>query len=175
MNAWRDAAEVLGQEQPTAPLLVVQPDEKSYRDLVREAWDDGVEEGIRLERAKWERQQPEPPEKEPESFAECLVRERTRLKWRAADLARAAGCNPSTVNHLEEEKRRAARPLVDRLSEVMALDDGRRRRLLVLAGFTPVTQWSPALDAVADVLEQLEDPAEFVTMIGLVCKKWRGE
>jgi transcriptional regulator with XRE-family HTH domain len=119
-----------------------------------------------------------------EEFPSLLRVYRERAGRSRNDLAREVGVDPSYVSRMELGEREPPRQhVVEDLARALRLSLMDRNRLLVAAGYAPlsVTQlgtWDEALQAVADVLTDArltpEEREEFRLVVRLISARWRG-
>jgi DNA-binding XRE family transcriptional regulator len=131
------------------------------RDLIREAYDEGKQDGVAAERARWTQRgtvSPPPPltpttlQRPPElqTFGELLRCYRQRRGLTQTQLARAAGCDVSYLTRVERDERAAPRrSIVDALIDYLELTPFERRRFLVATGYAPVLEWTAAMEEAA--------------------------
>jgi transcriptional regulator with XRE-family HTH domain len=111
------------------------------------------------------------------SFREKAVRSRNAL-------AHEVGVDPSYLTRIEHGDREPPRQhIVEALARALTLSVQDRNRLLVAAGYAPLSvvqlgAWDEALQAVADVLNDAhlspEDRDEFRSVVRTISARWRG-
>ena len=111
------------------------------------------------------------------SFREAAGRSRNNL-------AHEVGVDPSYLTRIEHGDREPPRQhIVEALARALRLSLPDRNRLLVSAGYAPLSvvqlgAWDDALQAVADVLNDLrlspEERNEFRSVVRLISARWRG-
>jgi transcriptional regulator with XRE-family HTH domain len=99
-------------------------------------------------------------------------------------LAHEVGVDPSYLTRIEHGDREPPRQhIVEALSRSLRLSVIERNRLLVSAGYAPLSivqlgAWDDSLQAVADVLNDIElspqERNEFRSVIRLISARWRG-
>lgn len=99
-------------------------------------------------------------------------------------LAHEVGVDPSYLTRIEHGDREPPRQhIVEALARALGLSVQDRNRLLVAAGYAPMSvvqlgAWDEALQAVADVLNDVhltaEDRDEFRTVVRTISARWRG-
>lgn len=99
-------------------------------------------------------------------------------------LAHDVGCDPSYLCRIEHGDREPPRQhIVEALTRALRLSVPERNRLLVAAGYAPLSvvqlgAWDDALQAVADVLNDIElspeERNEFRSVVRLISARWRG-
>jgi len=109
-------------------------------------------------------------------------RERTGRPRNA--LAQEVGINPSYLTRLEQGAREPPRPaVVEALAHALRLSMVEHNRLLVAAGYTPLSvaqlgTWTDTLQAVVDVLNDDElspvEREEFGMVVEKIAARWRG-
>jgi len=109
------------------------------------------------------------------SFRERAVRSRNAL-------AHEVGVDPSYLTRIEHGDREPPRQhIVEALARALRLSIPERNRLLVAAGYAPMSvvqlgSWDDALQACADVLNDMslspEERIEFRSVIRLICARW---
>lgn len=120
----------------------------------------------------------------PDGFGPVLRRFRVREGKSRNRIAHEVGCDPSYWTRLEEGDRSPPRlHIVEAMARALRLSLADRNRLLVAAGYTPLTvaqlgSWDDALQAVADVLTDpnlsAEERAEFRIVVQAIAGHWRG-
>lgn len=118
-----------------------------------------------------------------EEFATALRFYRERTKCSRNKLAHTVGIDPSYLTRIEHGDREPPRlHIVEALSRALDLSKGDRDRLMVAAGFAPVSvlqlgAWDDALEAVVDVLTDIhlspEDRDQFRSVVQMLSAKWR--
>lgn len=111
------------------------------------------------------------------SFREAAGRSRNNL-------AHEVGVDPSYLTRIEHGDREPPRQhIVEALARALRLSLPDRNRLLVSAGYAPLSvvqlgSWDDALQAVADVLNDIrlspEERNEFRSVVRLISARWRG-
>lgn len=111
------------------------------------------------------------------SFRERAVRSRNNL-------AHEVGVDPSYLTRIEHGDREPPRlHIVEALARSLRLSIADRNRLLVAAGYAPLSvvqlgAWDDALQAVADVLTDIhltpEERDQFRTVVQMISARWRG-
>lgn len=109
------------------------------------------------------------------SFRERAVRSRNAL-------AHEVGVDPSYLTRIEHGDREPPRQhIVEALARALRLSVPERNRLLVSAGYAPMSvvqlgAWDDALQAVADVLNDMdlspEERNEFRAVVRLISQRW---
>lgn len=109
------------------------------------------------------------------SYRERAVRSRNAL-------AHEVGVDPSYLTRIEHGDREPPRQhIVEALSRALKLSVAERNRLLVAAGYAPMSvvqlgAWDDALQAVADVLNDMhlspEERNEFRGVVRLISQRW---
>src|SRR3954463_2103962 len=99
-------------------------------------------------------------------------------------LAHEVGVDPSYLTRIEHGDREPPRQhIVEALTRALRLSIPERNRLLVAAGYAPLSvvqlgAWDDALQAVADVLNDIdltpEERNEFRSVVRLISARWRG-
>src|SRR3954465_7524511 len=99
-------------------------------------------------------------------------------------LAHEVGVDPSYLTRIEHGDREPPRQhIVEALARALRLSLPDRNRLLVAAGYAPLSvvqlgAWDDALQAVADVLNDIrlspEERNEFRSVVRLISARWRG-
>src|SRR4051812_23923812 len=99
-------------------------------------------------------------------------------------LAHEVGVDPSYLTRIEHGDREPPRQhIVEALTRALRLSVQERNRLLVAAGYAPLSvvqlgSWDDALQAVADVLNDIElspeERNEFRSVVRLISARWRG-
>lgn len=110
------------------------------------------------------------------SYREAAVRSRNNL-------AHEVGVDPSYLTRIEHGDREPPRQhIVEALARALRLSLPDRNRLLVAAGYAPLSvvqlgSWDDALQAVADVLNDIslsqEERNEFRSVVRLISARWR--
>ena len=110
------------------------------------------------------------------SFRESAGRSRNNL-------AHEVGVDPSYLTRIEHGDREPPRQhIVEALARALRLSLQDRNRLLVAAGYAPLSvvqlgSWDDALQAVADVLNDIrlsqEERNEFRSVVRLISARWR--
>lgn len=111
------------------------------------------------------------------SYRERAVRSRNAL-------AHEVGVDPSYLTRIEHGDREPPRKhIVEALSRALRLTIPERNRLLVSAGYAPLSimelgTWDDTLQAVIDVLNDIhlspEERDEFRSVVQLISARWRG-
>ncbi len=111
------------------------------------------------------------------SFREVAGRSRNNL-------AHEVGVDPSYLTRIEHGDREPPRQhIVEALARALRLSLPDRNRLLVAAGYVPLSvvqlgSWDDALQAVADVLNDIrlsqEERNEFRSVVRLISARWLG-
>ncbi|MEA2638823.1 MAG: Helix-turn-helix domain [Chloroflexota bacterium] len=111
------------------------------------------------------------------SFRERAVRSRNNL-------AHEVGVDPSYLTRIEHGDREPPRQhIVEALARALRLSIQERNRLLVSAGYAPLSvmqlgSWDDALQAVADVLNDAhlspEERDQFRSVVRMISARWRG-
>lgn len=99
-------------------------------------------------------------------------------------LAHEVGVDPSYLTRIEHGDREPPRQhIVESLTRALRLSVPERNRLLVAAGYAPLSvvqlgAWDDALQAVADVLNDIElspeERNEFRAVVQMISARWRG-
>lgn len=115
----------------------------------------------------------------------CLLRAFRERNGRSRNaLAHEVGVDPSYLTRIEHGDREPPRQhIVEALTRALRLSVPERNRLLVAAGYAPLSvvqlgAWDDALQAVADVLNDIElspeERNEFRSVVQLISARWRG-
>ena len=116
-------------------------------------------------------------------FGQALRELRKARDLSQMELADIAGTSQRHVSFIELGRSVPSRAMVLQIAESLGLTLSNRNRLLVAAGYAPlsVTQlgtWDEALQDVADVLTDArltaEEREEFRTVVRLISQRWRG-
>lgn len=99
-------------------------------------------------------------------------------------LAHEVGVDPSYLTRIEHGDREPPRQhIVEALTRALRLSVQERNRLLVSAGYAPLSvvqlgSWDDALQSVADVLNDIElspeERNEFRSVVRIISARWRG-
>lgn len=99
-------------------------------------------------------------------------------------LAHEVGVDPSYLTRIEHGDREPPRQhIVEALTRALRLSVQERNRLLVSAGYAPLSvvqlgAWDDALQSVADVLNDIElsptERNEFRSVVRMISARWRG-
>lgn len=99
-------------------------------------------------------------------------------------LAHEVGVDPSYLTRIEHGDREPPRQhIIEALARALRLSVPERNRLLVAAGYAPLSimqlgAWDDALQAVTDVLNDVhlspEERNEFRSVVRLISARWRG-
>jgi transcriptional regulator with XRE-family HTH domain len=99
-------------------------------------------------------------------------------------LAHEVGVDPSYLTRIEHGDREPPRQhIVEALTRALRLSVPERNRLLVAAGYAPLSvvqlgAWDDALQSVTDVLNDIElteaERNEFRSVVRLISERWRG-
>jgi transcriptional regulator with XRE-family HTH domain len=99
-------------------------------------------------------------------------------------LAHEVGVDPSYLTRIEHGDREPPRQhIIEALARALRLSIPERNRLLVSAGYAPLSimqlgAWDDALQAVTDVLNDIhlsaEERDEFRSVVRLISARWRG-
>lgn len=121
---------------------------------------------------------------DPNSFPYLLRSYRERAGRSRNALAHEVGVDPSYCTRIEWGDREPPRQhIVEALCRALRLSVPERNRLLVAAGYAPLSvvqlgAWDDALQAVADVLNDIElsseERNEFRSVVRLISARWRG-
>lgn len=116
-------------------------------------------------------------------FARVLRAFRERANRSRNNLAHEVGVDPSYLTRIEHGDREPPRQhIVEAICKALRLTVADRNRLLVSAGYAPVSvmqlgQWDDALQAVADVLNDHrlspEDRQQFKDVVQMIAARWR--
>jgi len=119
-----------------------------------------------------------------EDFPSLLLTFRDRAGRSRNNLAHEVGVDPSYLTRIEHGDREPPRQhIVEALARALHLSVTDRNRLLVSAGYAPLSvvqlgAWDDALQAVADVLNDLrlspEERNEFRSVVRIISARWRG-
>ena len=119
-----------------------------------------------------------------EDFPSLLLTFRERAGRSRNNLAHEVGVDPSYLTRIEHGDREPPRQhIVEALARALGLSVPDRNRLLVSAGYAPLSivqlgAWDDALQAVADVLNDLrlspEERNEFRSVVRMISARWRG-
>lgn len=119
-----------------------------------------------------------------EDFPGLLLTFRERAGRSRNNLAHEVGVDPSYLTRIEHGDREPPRQhIVEALARALHLSVPDRNRLLVSAGYAPLSvvqlgAWDDALQAVADVLNDLrlspEERNEFRSVVRMISARWRG-
>ena len=117
-----------------------------------------------------------------EDFPTLLRSFRERDKRSRNNLAYEVGVDPSYLTRIEHGDREPPRQhIVEALARALRLSVPERNRLLVVAGYAPVSivqlgAWDDAFQAVADVLNDLqlsqEERDQYRAVVQLISAKW---
>ena len=120
-----------------------------------------------------------------EDFPQLLRGYRERTGRSRNNLAYEVGVDPSYLTRIEHGDREPPRQhIVEALARALRLSVPERNRLLVAAGYAPVSivqlgAWDDAFQAVADVLNDHdlsdEERNEFRTIVRSISARWRGD
>jgi transcriptional regulator with XRE-family HTH domain len=120
-----------------------------------------------------------------EDFPTLLRSFRERAGRSRNSLANEVGVDPSYLTRIEHGDREPPRQhIVEALARVLRLSLSERNRLLVGAGFAPLSvmqlgSWDDALQAVADVLNDAtlsaEERDQFRSVVQMISARWRGQ
>jgi transcriptional regulator with XRE-family HTH domain len=118
-----------------------------------------------------------------DEFSSLLRSFRERAGRSRNNLAQEVGVDPSYLTRIEHGDREPPRlHIVEALARALRLPLSDTNRLLVAAGFAPVSVvqlgvWDDALQAVADVLNDIElsteDRDQFRSVVRIICARWR--
>jgi len=118
-----------------------------------------------------------------EDFPSLLLTFRDRAGRSRNNLAHEVGVDPSYLTRIEHGDREPPRQhIVEALARALHLSVTDRNRLLVSAGYAPLSvvqlgAWDDALQAVADVLNDLrltpEERNEFRSVVRMISARWR--
>lgn len=119
-----------------------------------------------------------------DDFASLLRSYRERSNRSRNNLAHEVGVDPSYLTRIEHGDREPPRQhIVEAVARALRLKIGERNRLLVAAGYAPLSvvqlgTWDDSLQAVADVLNDsrlsAEERQEFKDVVQLISARWRG-
>jgi len=119
-----------------------------------------------------------------EEFPTLLRSFRERATRSRNNLAHEVGVDPSYLTRIEHGDREPPRlHIVEALARALRLSIADRNRLLVAAGYAPLSvvqlgSWDDALQAVADVLTDIhlsaEERDEFRSVVQMISARWRG-
>jgi transcriptional regulator with XRE-family HTH domain len=119
-----------------------------------------------------------------EDFPTLLRAFRERAGRSRNNLAGEVGVDPSYLTRIEHGDREPPRlHIVEALARALRLSMRDRNRLLVAAGYAPLSvvqlgSWDEALQAVADVLNDTqlspEERDEFRSVVRIISARWRG-
>ncbi|MPZ14488.1 MAG: helix-turn-helix domain-containing protein [Chloroflexi bacterium] len=119
-----------------------------------------------------------------DDFATLLRQFRERAVRSRNGLAHEVGVDPSYLTRIEHGDREPPRQhIVEALVRALRLSVQERNRLLVAAGYAPLSvvelgSWDEALQAVADVLNDVELSTEarneFRDVVKVISARWRG-
>jgi len=119
-----------------------------------------------------------------EDFPSLLRSFRERVARSRNNLAHEVGVDPSYLTRIEHGDREPPRQhIVEALARALRLSIQERNRLLVAAGYAPLSvmqlgSWDDALQAVADVLNDIhlsdEERDQFRSVVRLISARWRG-
>jgi transcriptional regulator with XRE-family HTH domain len=108
---------------------------------------------------------------------------RERIKRSRNALAHEVGVDPSYLTRIEHGDREPPRQhIVVALARALRLPSQERNRLLVAAGYAPLSvvqlgTWDDAMQDIADVLNDIEltveERNEFRGVVRSICKRWR--
>jgi transcriptional regulator with XRE-family HTH domain len=120
-----------------------------------------------------------------EEFPSLLRTYRERAGRSRNNLAHEVGVDPSYLTRIEHGDREPPRQhIVEALARALGLSVPDRNRLLVSAGYAPLSvvqlgTWDDALQAVADVLNDLqlspEERNEFRSVVRMISARWRSQ
>jgi transcriptional regulator with XRE-family HTH domain len=118
-----------------------------------------------------------------DDFASLLRTFRERAVRSRNNLAHEVGVDPSYLTRIEHGDREPPRQhIVEAISRALRLSVGDRNRLLVAAGYAPLSvvqlgTWDDALQAVADVLNDSklspEERQQFKDVVQMISARWR--
>jgi transcriptional regulator with XRE-family HTH domain len=119
-----------------------------------------------------------------DEFASLLRSYRERSNRSRNNLAHEVGVDPSYLTRIEHGDREPPRQhIVEAIARALRLSIADRNRLLVAAGYAPLSvvqlgTWDDALQAVADVLNDgrlsAEERQQFKDVVQLISARWRG-
>jgi transcriptional regulator with XRE-family HTH domain len=119
-----------------------------------------------------------------DDFASLLRSFRERATRSRNNLAHEVGVDPSYLTRIEHGDREPPRQhIVEAIARALRLSVSDRNRLLVAAGYAPLSvvqlgTWDDALQAVADVLNDsklsAEERQQYKDVIQLISARWRG-
>ncbi|HZT07934.1 MAG TPA: helix-turn-helix transcriptional regulator [Chloroflexota bacterium] len=119
-----------------------------------------------------------------EEFPALLRSFRERAGRSRNNLAHEVGVDPSYLTRIEHGDREPPRlHIVEALARALRLSIADRNRLLVSAGYAPLSvvqlgAWDDALQAVADVLTDIhltaEEREQFRSVVQMISARWRG-
>jgi transcriptional regulator with XRE-family HTH domain len=119
-----------------------------------------------------------------EEFPALLRSFRERAGRSRNNLAHEVGVDPSYLTRIEHGDREPPRlHIVEALARSLRLSIADRNRLLVAAGYAPLSvvqlgSWDDALQAVADVLTDVhlspEERDQFRSVVQMISARWRG-
>src|SRR3954465_13566968 len=119
-----------------------------------------------------------------DEFPTLLRGFRERNKRSRNNLAHEVGVDPSYLTRIEHGDREPPRlHIVEALARALRLSIADRNRLLVAAGYAPLSvvqlgSWDDALQAVADVLTDIhlspEERDQFRSVVQMISARWRG-
>jgi transcriptional regulator with XRE-family HTH domain len=119
-----------------------------------------------------------------EEFPTLLRSFRERAGRSRNNLAHEVGVDPSYLTRIEHGDREPPRlHIVEALARSLRLSIADRNRLLVAAGYAPLSvvqlgAWDDALQAVADVLTDIhlspEERDQFRSVVQMISARWRG-
>ncbi len=119
-----------------------------------------------------------------DDFASLLRTYRERAVRSRNNLAHEVGVDPSYLTRIEHGDREPPRQhIVEAISRALRLSVGDRNRLLVAAGYAPLSvvqlgTWDDTLQAVADVLNDsklsTEERDQFKEVVQMISARWRG-
>jgi len=119
-----------------------------------------------------------------DDFANLLRQFRERVSRSRNNLAIEVGVDPSYLTRIEHGDREPPRQhIVEAIARALRLNVADRNRLLVAAGYAPLSvvqlgTWDDALQAVADVLNDsrltAEERQQFRDIVQMISARWRG-
>jgi transcriptional regulator with XRE-family HTH domain len=119
-----------------------------------------------------------------DEFPSLLRSFRETAKRSRNNLAQEVGVDPSYLTRIEHGDREPPRQhIVEALARALHLSISDRNRLLVSAGYAPLSvvqlgSWDDALQAVADVLNDIhlstEEREEYRSVVRMISARWRG-
>jgi transcriptional regulator with XRE-family HTH domain len=119
-----------------------------------------------------------------DDFSTLLRSYRERAGRSRNNLAHEIGIDPSYLTRCEHGDRDPPRQhIIEALARALRMSVPERNRLLVSAGFAPLSvmqlgAWDDALQAVTDVLNDVhlspEERDEFRSVVRLIAARWRG-